>query len=80
MTYFFLFTYFWPHWRDVEIPRLRVKLELQLLAYITATEMGDPSHICGLHHSSWQHQILNPLINAWDRTGILMDANRVHYH
>ena len=26
--------------------------------------MPDPSHICDLHHSSWQHQILSPLREA----------------
>ena len=36
-----------------------VKLELQLPAYTTAgnAAMQDPSD---LHHSSWQHQMLNP--------------------
>ena len=28
---------------------------------ISATAMPDLSHICNLHHSSWQRQILNPL-------------------
>ena len=32
----------------------------------------------GLHHSSWQPQILNPLHKARDRTRILMDTSRVH--
>jgi len=32
----------------------------------TATAMPDPSHICDLHHSSWQCQILNPLSKARD--------------
>ena len=39
----------------MEVPRL------QLLAYTTATAMQDLSCVCDLHHSSWQHQILNPL-------------------
>ena len=30
----------------MEVPRLGVKLELQLLAYTTATAMQDPSYIC----------------------------------
>ena len=29
--------------------------------HTTATATPDPSHICNLHRSSWQHQILNPL-------------------
>ena len=44
-----------------------------------ATAMPDPSHLCDLHHSSWQCQILNPLSEARDPTLVLMDANRVHY-
>ena len=28
------------------------------------TAMPDPSHICNLHHSSWQHLVLNPLGEA----------------
>jgi len=48
----------------MEVPRLGVKSELQLQAY--ATEMPDLSHVCDLHHSSWQHWILNPLGWAGD--------------
>ena len=33
----------------MEVPRLRVESELQLLAYTTATAMPDLSHICDLH-------------------------------
>ena len=32
----------------MEVPRLGVEPELQLLAYTTATAMLDPSHICDL--------------------------------
>ena len=49
------------HSWHMEVPRLVVKLELQLLAYATATTMPDPSHICDLHHSSHQCKILNLL-------------------
>ena len=35
--------------------------------------MPDPSHICELHHSSRQRQILNPRSEARDQTPILMD-------
>ena len=44
----------------MEVPRLGVKSELQLVAYATAIAMPDPSHICNLHHSSWQRRLLNP--------------------
>ena len=39
----------------------------------------DPSCICDLHHSSWKHQILNPLGEARDWTQILVDTRQVHY-
>jgi len=50
----------------MEVPRLGVELELKLLAYTTAPEMWDLSHTCDLYHSSWQHQVLNPLSKARD--------------
>ena len=53
-------------------PRLGVQPELQLPAYTTATVMRDPSHICDLHHSSWQCWIPDPLNRARERTPILM--------
>ena len=43
-----------------------VKSELQMPAYATATAMPDLTHIHDLHHSSQQHQILNPLSKARD--------------
>ena len=54
----------------MEVPGLGTELELQLQACTTATARQDPSHICGLHHSSQQHWILNPLCQAKDRTCI----------
>ena len=45
----------------MEVPRLGVESELHWPAYTTATATWDPSRMCHLHHSSWQHQILNPL-------------------
>ena len=64
----------------MEVPRLGVKLELQLPAYTTATATPDPSHVYNLHYSSWQRQILNLLSEAKDQTQVLMDASWVHYH
>ena len=63
----------------MEVPRLGVKLELQLLAYTTAIAMPDPSHICDLRHSSWQCQILNPLSEARDQTYNLMVPSQIHF-
>ena len=37
----------------------------------------DQSCVCHLHHSSWQHWILNPLSEARDRTHILMCTSQV---
>ena len=59
----------------MEVSRLGTDSELQLLAYTTATATQDPSDICDLHCSMWQHQILNPL--SKDQTYILMDPGRI---
>ena len=69
-----------PHLQHMEVPRLRVELEPQLLAYTTARVMPDPSRICNLHHSSRPCQILNPLSEARDQTRILMDTSRIHFY
>ena len=50
-----------PHMRHMEVSRLGVKSELQLLAYTTATAMQDP----------------NPLSKARNQTRILMDTSWV---
>ena len=62
--FFFFFVFLGPHPQRMEVPRLGVESELQLPIYTTATAMQDLGHIFDLHHSSWQHQILNPLSNA----------------
>ena len=74
-----LFFFLGSHLQDMKVPKLGVKLELQLLAYTTATAMHDPSRIFDLHHSSWQHWILNTLSRARDRIHILMDTSWVCY-
>ena len=51
----------------MEVPRLGVELELQLLDYTPGTATQDPSHICDLPHSSQQCQILNPMSKARDQ-------------
>ena len=78
MTLFFLL-FLWPYLQHVEVPRLGVEWELQLLAYTTATAMQDPDCICDLHHSSGQCRILDPLSEARDRTCVLMDTSQVRY-
>ena len=63
---FFSFFFLGPHPQHMEVPRLEVQLELQLPAYTTATATPDLSRVFDLHHSSWQHWILNPLSGARD--------------
>ena len=52
----------------MEVPRLGVELELQLLVYAAARAMPVLSHVCNLHRSSQKRQILNPLSEAKDQT------------
>ena len=79
MCYFlsFFFLFLGPHPQHMGAPRLGVESELQLPAYTTATATQDPSRVCKLHHSSWQHWILNPLREARDGTHILMNTSWV---
>ena len=56
----------------MDVPRLGVESELQLLAY-TATR--DPSHVCDLHCSLWQRRILNLPSKARDGVNILMGTS-----
>ena len=78
--FFFFFFFFLPHLRHLGVPRLGVKLELQLPANATATAMPDPSSICDLpRSSSRQCQIVNPLSKARDRTCILTDSGWIHF-
>ena len=75
----YLFTYFCflgLHPRQMEVPRPRVESELQPPAYVTATATPDPSHVCNLHHGSWQLRILNPQSEVRDQTHILMDPSQ----
>ena len=64
----------------MEVPRLGVKLELQLSAYTTASATKDLSHICDLHHSSQQCWIPDPPSKARDQTRILTDSSQVLNH
>ena len=72
----FFFFFLGPPLQHMEVPRLGVELELQLLAYITAIAMWDLSCTCSLCCSSQQHQILNPMSEARDQTHILMNTRR----
>ena len=75
LFYFFAFSGLHP-WH-MEVPRLGVKSELQLLAYTTATATRDLSCICDLYHSSQPRWILNSLNEARDWAHIFMDPSQV---
>ena len=60
LLFFVFLSFLGPYMQHMEVPRLRVQLELQLLTYTTATATQDPSRICDLYHSSRAPQILNP--------------------
>ena len=80
LNFILFFVFLGLHPEHMEVPRLGVKTELQLLAYTTATATTpDQSHICDPHHSSQQHQILNRLSEARDRTYVLMDASQIRF-
>ena len=74
-----LFVFLRLHPWHMEVPRLGVKSELQLLAYTTTTANVGLSHVCDLHHRSQQRQILNPLSEARDRTCNLMVPSQIRF-
>ena len=63
----------------MEVLRLGVESELQLLASATATTMQHLSRVCDLHHSSQQHRIPNPPSKARDQTCNLMVPSWIHF-
>ena len=62
---FVLFCFLGLHLQHKEVPRLGAELELQLLAYTTAT--SDPTHVCNLHGNarSLTHQTRNLIFPSW---------------
>ena len=77
-VFIYLFFFSGLHRRYMGVIRLGVKSELQLLAYTTATETPDLSHVCDSHHCNAGS--FNPLREAGDRTCIPMDTSWVCYH
>ena len=75
--YFILFTVLGPHPQHMEVPWWGVKSELQLQAYTTTTATQEPSHVCDLHHISWQRQIPNPMNGARE---LSPHTSRIHFH
>ena len=78
--FFFFSIVLGRHLRHMEVPRLGVESELQLLPYTTATATPDPSCLCDLHCSSRQCRILNPWSEARDRTCNLMVPSQIRFH
>ena len=64
----------------MEVPRLGLQVELQLLVYTTATTMQDPSCVYDLHYSSQQRWILNPHSKTRDRTPNLVVTSWIHFY
>ena len=71
LFYFSFFVFLQPHMWCMEVPLLGVESELQLWVHATAIAMPDPSCICNLHPSLWQHWILR---EAGDQTLIFTEA------
>ena len=77
--FFFFLPFLGPLLQHMKIPSLGVKLELQLLAYATATAILDPSHVFDLYHSLRQSWIPDPLSESRDQTCILMDTSQISF-
>ena len=77
--YLFIYVFLGLHLWHMEVLRVGVELELQLLAHATATAKQDLSRICNLYHRSQQCCILNALSKARDQTHVLMQTSRVRY-
>ena len=77
--YVCMYVFLGLHLQHMKVHRLEVQSELQRLSYSTATAMPDPSHICDLHYSSWQCQIINTPSEARDRTCNLMVPTWIHF-
>ena len=73
----FIFIFLGLCLQHMEVPRLGV--ELELLAYATATVTQDASRVCDLHHSSQQREILHPLNESRVWTCVLMDASQTRF-
>ena len=63
----------------MKVPWLGGELELQVLGYTIPTATQALSHICDLHQSTQQRQILHPLSEARNQTHMLMDTSQVCY-
>ena len=71
--FFFFFSLGLYPWH-MEVPGLRGRIRATAEVNTTATAMPDLSHIWDLRCSLWQHQIINPLSEARDRTCTLQET------
>ena len=78
--FFFFFCFLEPPLQHMEVPKLGVKWELQLMAYARATATQDLSCVCDLHHSLQWRWILYPLSKARDLTRNLMVTCQIPFH
>ena len=81
----FFFLFLGPHLWHMKYPRLGVDSDAILATYTTATATWDLSHICDLHRSSWQYQILNTLMrpgieptSSWILVGFITAEPLLH--
>ena len=70
-VFYFSFCFLGLHLWHMEVPRLGVESERQLLAYSTATAMQDPSLAHDLCHSSRQCWILIKPASSWILAGFV---------
>ena len=68
----FLFCFLGIHLQHMEVTRLGVESELQLLAYVTVTAMQDPGSKLHLQPNPQLSRIFHPLSKARVRTLILL--------
>ena len=78
----FLSVFLGPHAVHMEVPRLGVELELQLLAYttVTATAGYKPCLQPTPQLTGNAGSLLNLLSEARGRTCVLMDASQIRFH
>jgi len=77
---FFVFCLFWATPAAYGISQAMSLIRAVSASLFYATEMPDPSHVCNLHHSSWQCWILNPLSGARDPTCKIMIPSWINFH
>ena len=78
--FFFCFFCFWAAPVAYGSSQTRGQIKARAISlHHSFSNVGCKVHLHDLHHSSPQHQILNPLSRAWDRTLVLMDTNWVRW-